>query len=118
MPIRIAFQFSFSAGEEQRHFVENAFNVLVNEGFLRDLQGAQTLEVVQKFYEIINEPMGRATTVKKDLMDFCGKYTLLYQAVITLVYVDSKSNETRFHAVRVSKICVELKFMFKNLFDI
>ena len=27
------------AGEEQRHFVHNAFNVLINEGFLRDQQG-------------------------------------------------------------------------------
>ena len=27
------------AGEDQRHFVHNAFNILINEGFLRDQQG-------------------------------------------------------------------------------
>ena len=42
--------------------------------------------------------------VKKDLMDFCGKYTLLYHAVITLVNEDSNTNEKYFHAVRVFKL--------------
>ena len=45
-----------SAGEEQRHLVHNAFNILVNEGLMRDEQEVYTLEVVQKFYEIIQEP--------------------------------------------------------------
>ena len=31
-----------SAGEEQRHYIHNTFNCLVNEGFLRDQQGVQT----------------------------------------------------------------------------
>ena len=99
------------------HMVENAFNVLVNEGFLREQQGVQTLEAVQKFYEIINESMGRATMVKKDLMDLSKKhslqykdsmgylrYTFLDQAVITLVLTDSATNKEYFHAVRVSKL--------------
>ena len=80
----------------------NAFNILVNEGFLRDQQGVQTLEFVQKFYEIIKDKPRRATMVKKELSDFCGKYTLLYHAVIALLYHDSKTNDTTFHAVRVS----------------
>ena len=91
-----------SAGEEQRHVVENAFNVLVNEGFLREQQGVHTLEVVQKFHEIINEPIGRATMAKKDLMDFCGRHFLPYYGVITLVKIDSTTNDKNFHAVRLS----------------
>ena len=105
--------------------IENAFNVLVNEGFLRDQQGVQSLEVVQNFYEIINEPIRRARLVKKNLMDFYRKYTLLYQdfkgkytfsyeAVITLVFEDSETSEKYFHAVRVSKF-FELKLLFDNL---
>ena len=82
----------------------NAFNILVNEGFLRDQQGVQTLEVVQEFYKIVNEKPRKATRVKKDLIDFCGKYTLLYHAVITLLYHDSNTNVKSFHAVRVSII--------------
>ena len=117
------------AGEEQRHLVHNAFNVLVNEGFLRNRQGVQTLEVVQKFHEIINEPIRRATMAKSDLNSFCppGKFTLDYQAVITLVYEDSRTNNEYYHAVRVSIFCVKvrsicrfetyksLKRIFKNL---
>ena len=91
-----------SAGEEQRHVVENAFNLLVNEGFLREQQGVHTLEVVQKFHEIINEPIGRATMAKKDLMDFCGRHFLPYYGVITLVKIDSTTNDKNFHAVRLS----------------
>ena len=95
---------SLSAGEEQRHFVHNAFNVLINEGFLRDQQGAQSLEVVQNFYEIIKEPMRKAIKQVKDLNTLFppGKFTLDYQAVIILVYEDSKTNEKCYHAVRVS----------------
>ena len=116
MSTRVLYQFYISAGEEQKHMVENAFNVLLNEGFLRNQQGVQSLEVVQKFYEVIQEPIRRATLVKKDLMDFCVKYelpnedfeanlkcTFLYHAVITLIVEDSDTNEKFFHAVRVSK---------------
>ena len=105
----------FSAGEEQRHFVNNAFNILINEGFLRDQQGVQTLEVVQKFYEIINESMRKATVVVKDLNTFCpsGKWTLDYQAVVILVYEDSQSNEKGYHAVRVFISC-DNRFLDEN----
>ena len=98
------FSHSYVAGEEQRHFIENAFNVLVNEGFLRDQQGVHTLEVVQKFYEIIKEPIGRATMMKKDLTNYREHSgTLERHAVITLVKEDSNTGEKELHAVRVSK---------------
>ena len=91
------------AGEEQRHFVSNAFNILVNEGFLREQQGFQSLEVVQKFFEIIKEPIEKATMDVKDLNWYCppGKLTLIYQGVIILVYEDSQTNVKSYHAVRV-----------------
>ena len=90
-------------GVEQQHFVHNAFNILVNEGFLRDQQGVQTLEVVRKFYEIINEKPRKATMVKKCMYELCKKQTLKHHAVIILLYDDSKSNVETVHAVRVSK---------------
>ena len=100
------FSIPISAGPEQRHFVQNAFNVLVNEGFLRDQQGVQTLEVVQKFFEIIQKPMSKATMVKLDLNTFfpVGKFTLDHQAVMTLVREDSKTSIKYYHAVRMSII--------------
>ena len=99
----------FSDGQEQLHLVRNAFSFLVNQGFLREKQGVQTLEVVQKFFEIINEPIRKAKSIVKDLNSFCpaGKFTLDYQAVITLVYEDSHSNDKFYHAVWVPTIfCV------------
>ena len=89
--------------------MHNAFNILVNEGFLRNQQGVQTIEVVQKFYQVINEPMRKATMVKKDLNSLCpdGKFTLNYQAVIILVFEDSQANETLYHAVRMFIIMLE-----------
>ena len=88
---------------EQRHFLHNAFNSLVTEDFLREQQGVQTLEVVQKLYRIIKEKP-RATRVAKDLESLCppGEFTLLYQAVITFDYEDSHTKEKCHHAVRVS----------------
>ena len=81
-------------------------NILVNEGFLRDQQGVQSLEVVQKFYQIIKEPMRKATMEVKDLNSFCppGKFTFDNQAVILLVYKDTKTKEEYYHAVRVYTI--------------
>ena len=95
----------FLAGEEQRHFTHNAFNVLVNEGFLRNQQGVHTLEIVQKFYLTINRVPGRAVKVEKDILDVCpsGLYVLPNQAVITCVRINSVTKEKCYHAVRVSK---------------
>ena len=48
--------------------------------------------------------MRKATMVVKNLNSFCGwtgKLALDNQAVITLVYEDSQSNDKYFHAVRV-----------------
>ena len=117
------FNFSFtlcSAGVEQRHTVVNAFNILVNGGFLRDQQGVQTLEVVQRFYEIINQPMPKANMHMKDLNLFCppGKLTLDYQAVVTLVYENSQTNEKYYHAVRVSiTLCRNLLTDYNSLVE-
>ena len=83
------------AGEEQRNFVHNAFNVLVNEGFLRDQQGIHTLEIVQKLHGIIKEKPREASFEEVNLETFSprGVYTFHDQAVITLVYEDSSTNE-------------------------
>ena len=89
------------AGDEQRHLVRNAFNILINEGFLRNKQGVQTLEAVQKFHEIIKEPMRQANMKVKDLKSFC-QAGLNYQPVMTLFYEDSQSKDKFYHAVRVS----------------
>ena len=105
------------ACEEQRHFVHNSFNILVNEGFLRDQQGAHSLEVVQKFYEIIKEKPSRAIKEAQDLRTLCppGVFTLKYQAVIMLLYEDSQTMEKYYHAVRVSKEPLWLfKFIISN----
>ena len=94
----------FISGEEQRHFVHNAFNVLVNEGFLRDQQGVHTLEVVQKFHEIVKEVPREAKVEEENLETVCppGVCTFHDQAVITLVYEDSNTNQKYYHAARVS----------------
>ena len=52
----------YLAGPDQRHSVYNAFEILVNDGFLHD-QGVLTLEAVQKFYEEILEQPEEATLV-------------------------------------------------------
>ena len=100
------FSHHISAGVEQQHYVHNALNILVNEGFLRNQQGAQSLEAVQKFYNIIKQPMRKATMHFEDLnsKDYCpdGKSILEIQAVIVLFQEDSKTNEVFFHAAKVS----------------
>ena len=102
----------YSAGPEQEHTVINAFKVLRNEGFLRDHQGVLSLEVVQEFYKIIQEPLRKA---KFGIIDLSrcqhGKYTPKYQAVISLVkeeseedfLEDSQTNVLSHRAVVVSK---------------
>ena len=52
----------------------------------------------------------KAHMVKKSLRDFCGKYTLPYHAVITLVHEDSTTHEIYYHAARVSNASFVLKF--------
>ena len=102
------------AGEEQRHFVHNAFNVLINEGFFRDQQGVYTLEVVQQFYQIIKKTPTEATKMEDNLETLCpsGVFTFDNQAVITLVYDDSNTNQKYYHAVRVSRKDLSLWFTF------
>ena len=78
---------------------------------MRDQQGVQTLEVVQKFYEIINEPIRKAAMVKKDVIDFCEKEI---HAVITLVREDRSG--IYFHAVRVFKLHIEVTQLQKSSF--
>ena len=92
------------AGEEQRHFIHNAFNVLINEGFFHDRQGVHTLAAVQKLHEIIKEKPRTATVATENLEKLCprGVYTFHPQAVITLVQEDSITNQKYYHAARVS----------------
>ena len=94
-----------SAGEEQRHYIHNVFNVLINQGFLRDQQGFESLEVVQKFYKISKLKPRKAQKVEIDILDLCptGPHILPNQAVITCVQIDSTTSEAYYHAVRCSK---------------
>ena len=111
-----------SAGVEQRHYVKNALNILVNEGFLRDQQGVQSLEAVQKYYNIIKQPTGKATMLSEDLNSFPnGRFTLKILAVIVLFQEDSKTNEVSYHAVKVSinsNDVIFRFFLFKKLTSI
>ena len=87
-------------GEEQQHRVSNAFNILANEGFLRDQQGVQTLEVVNEFYKIIEQELKRATLKVSNLLSFCGKisdHEVEPKPVITLT--KTENGETFGHAV-------------------
>ena len=89
------------AGENQQHITRNAFNVLANEGFLRD-QGILSLESVQKFYQIIKEEPSNASMMIKNLLSFCnqlGYNELGHQPVITLVKRNSTTGDTQGHAV-------------------
>ena len=72
---------------------------------MRDQQGVQSLEAVQKFHEIIKEKPRKARVVVANLETYCpsGVLTFDNQAVITLVYEDSNTNEKYYHAVRVSQ---------------
>ena len=96
------FKFFFVDSEEQQHCVANAFNILTNEGFLRDQQGVQTLEVVQKFYEITGQKLERATLKISNLLDFCNRIgddvEVQPKPVLTLKKT-TENGETCFHAV-------------------
>ena len=71
---------------------------------MRDRKGVETLEVVQKFYETIKQKPRKAQKVVKDLEALCplGKFTHSNQAVTTLVYQDSLTNERHYRTARVS----------------
>ena len=76
----------FLAGKNQGHIIENAFNVLGNEGFLRN-QGILTLESVQKFYKIMKHELKRATMIISNLLEICnedGSHELSPRPVIIL----------------------------------
>ena len=90
-----------SAGENQIHIVENAFNVLANEGFLRD-QGILTLESIQQFYKALAKEPKKATLKTQSLLGVCkqqGFHKLDNQPVISLA--KTENGETSFHAVVV-----------------
>lgn len=89
----------FSAGENQDHILENAFNVLLNDGFLRN-QGILSLESVQEFYKTIEQEPKRATLKITTLLDVChqiGDHEAEPQPVITLE--KTVNGETSGHAV-------------------
>ena len=72
---------------------------MTNEGFLRDQQGVQTLEVVQKFYEIIGQKLERATLKISNLLDFCNQIGDVVKVQPKPVLTLKKTTETCFHAV-------------------
>ena len=93
----------FQAGENQDHILENVFNVLGNQGFLRD-QGILTLESVQLFYEAIGQEPKVATLKTPNLLDICtelGSNELVHRPVITLTR--SQNGKTSGHAVVVKR---------------
>ena len=66
--------------------LKNVFNVLGNEGFLRD-QGVLTLESVRVFYQKIEQQPVPASIRTPNLLDFCsesGYHEPAYQPVIGL----------------------------------
>ena len=66
--------------------LKNVFNVLGNEGFLRD-QGVLTLESVRVFYQKIEQQSVPASIRTQNLLDFCsesGYHEPAYQPVIGL----------------------------------
>ena len=62
----------FSAGENQKHIIVNAFNILSNRGFLRD-QGILTLEAVQEFYKLIRTKPKNAKMVEENVLNYCKR---------------------------------------------
>ena len=78
--------------------VFDAFQILVNDGFLHD-QGVLTLEAVQLFYELILEEPERAVLIEEKLVDFCRSKKYEIQPVVTLMVENKKENSKYYHAV-------------------
>ena len=81
--------------------IHNAFNILANEGFLRD-QGILSLESVQEFYKIIQQEPRNATMRVTNLLDFCNQPGFNepdYLPVITLTTKSSTTGKVQGHAV-------------------
>ena len=89
---------AFSAGQDQVQDVFDAFQTLVNGGFLHD-QGILTLEAVQKFYEQILEKPKNATLIEEKLVDFCKSKKKEVQPVVTLMLKNLTENQDYYHAV-------------------
>ena len=72
---------------------------------MRGQQGVHSLEVFQKFYEIINEKPRKAKMeyVNMNKCSLPRSFTLDYQAVINLVYENSKTKQKLNHMVWASK---------------
>ena len=90
-----------SAGDSQAHITRNAFNVLGNEGFLRD-QGILNLESVQEFYKTIQQDPVPASVKVENLLAFCdqpGYNEPDFLPVINLTEIDSKTGKSQGHAV-------------------
>ena len=106
----------FLAGPGQRHDVYNAFEILVNDGFLHD-QGVLTLEAVQKFYEEIFEYPEEATLIEADLLEFCHSEKSQFRPVVTLMLKDLVENEKYYHAVTLKSFELDSKFLKAKLID-
>ena len=76
----------------------NAFQVLVNDGFLHD-QGILTLEAVQKFYDQILERPRGAWLKEEKFLDFCLSDNDEVQPVVTLSLKNSDEEQNNYHAV-------------------
>ena len=79
----------------------NLFNVLTNQGFLRD-QGILSMESVQLFYGLIGEEPRNAIMGMTHLLTFCnqsGYHEVDYQPVIRLIRISSITGRIDGHAV-------------------
>ena len=95
---------TFPASEFQNHFLTNAFNILVNGGFLRD-QGILSIESVQTFYKFLGQEPEEASLRVANVLDFCnqlGFHELDYHPVVTLSNTSSTNGQTQGHAVVLS----------------
>ena len=92
--------YSFSAGDDQVHILRNAFNILGNEGFLRE-QGVLSLESVQEFYKIIKEEPVPASLSVMNLLDFCDKPGFNEPDYLPVIAI-CETGETLGHAVVLS----------------
>ena len=78
--------------------VFEAFQTLVNDGFLHD-QGILTLEAVKMFYDEILAKPTMAILVEEKLMDFCKSKKKQVNPVVTLMLKDLTQNQEYYHAV-------------------
>ena len=90
--------YDLSAGFDQSQDVYNAFEILMNDGFLHD-QGVLTLEAVQKFYQEILEEPKEATMAKEKFIDLCRSMESGVHPVVALKLQTLNESQEYYHAV-------------------